>query len=309
MISPIIPIWLLLIILIPITVYVALKVRGIKLVIRLLMIVLVFLINIRIMLPNGYTTQDATNLDVIFVVDNTISMQATDGRNRDKRLDNVKEDIQYIVDNLPNANYSLISFFYEAEIKVPLTHDSNTLMVSVRNLKEPTLFYARGSNVTMFKKALEQELKSSSKREGRERVVFIMSDGENNNEERNEDLSSLVKYIDNGAVLGYGTLSGGTMEVKYTYYYTEPETVMDGGKAAVSKLDESNLKSIANDMKLDYIYMDDTKNIDKKLDKIDDFELTSEINKNNNYADIYYYFSFVLCILFIVDLIIDKRSL
>ena len=154
MISPIIPIWLILLILIPTTVYVALKVRGIKLVIRIIMIVLVFLINIRIQFPNGYTTQDASNLDVIFVVDNTISMQATDGRNKDKRIDNVKEDIEYIIDKLPAANYSLISFFYEAEIKVPLTYDGNTLMVSVRNLKEPTLFYARGSNVTMFKNPL-----------------------------------------------------------------------------------------------------------------------------------------------------------
>ena len=181
MISPIIPIWLLLIILIPTTVYVILKVRGIKLVIRLLMIVLVFFINIRIKLPNGYTTQDASNLDVIFVVDNTISMQANDGREKDTRLDNVKEDIQYIVDKLPDANYSLISFFYESEIKVPLTYDSNTLMVSVRNLKEPTLFYARGSNVTMFKNTLEQELKSSSKREGREREKIGMIESKKRN--------------------------------------------------------------------------------------------------------------------------------
>ena len=182
-------------------------------------------------------------------------------------------------------------------------------MVSVRNLKEPTLFYARGSNVTMFKKTLEQELKSSTKREGRERVVFIMSDGENNNNERTEDLTSLSKYIDNGAVLGYGTTSGGTMKVKYVNYDVTYETVTDMGSPAVSRLDESNLRKIASDMNIDYIYMDDTSNIDNKLDKIDDIELTSEVNKNSNYADIYYYFAFVLSVLFIVEAFIDKRSL
>ena len=229
-------------------------------------------------------------------------------KNKDRRIDDVKKDIEYIVDNLPTANYSLITFFYEAEIKVPLTYDKNSFMVSVRNLKEPTMFYARGSNITMFKNPLEQVLKSSAKRDARERVVFIMSDGENNSEDKNYDLSGLSKYIDNGAVLGYGTTRGATMKVQ-NYYYDEYEIVMDGGREAISKLDENNLKQIASDLGLDYIYMDSIDNIDKKLDRIDNYELTSEINQNSNYSDIYYYFAFVLSLLFVVDLLIDKRSL
>ena len=308
MISPIIPIWLIIIILVSLIVYVAIKVRGIKLVIRILMIVLVFLICIRIQIPNGYSTQESSNIDLIFVVDNTISMQAVDGRNNDKRIDNVKKDIEYIVDTLPVANYSLITFFYDAEIKIPLTYDKNSFMVSVRNLKEPTMFYARGSNITMFKDPLEQVLKSSAKRDARERVVFIMSDGENNNDEKKYDLSNLSKYIDNGAVLGYGTTKGATMEVQ-SYYYGSYETVLDGYKEAISKLDENNLKEIARDLGIDYIYMDSTAKIDSKLDKINNYELSSEINKNSNYSDIYYYFAFVLSLLFVVELVIDKRSL
>jgi Ca-activated chloride channel family protein len=308
MISPIIPIWLLIIILVPLTIYVAIKVRGIKLIIRILMIILVFLICIRIQIPNGFSTQESSNLDLIFVVDNTISMQAVDGRSKGRRIDDVKKDIEYIVDKLPVANYSLITFFYDAEIKIPLTYDKNSFMVSVRNLKEPTMFYARGSNITMFKNPLEQVLKSSAKRDARERVVFIMSDGENNNEDKNYDLSDLSKYIDNGAVLGYGTTKGATMKVQ-NYYYDTYETVMDGNKEAISKLDEDNLKEIAKDLGIDYIYMNDISKIDNKLDKIDNYELSSEINKNSNYNDIYYYFAFVLSLLFVIELVIDKRSL
>lgn len=308
MISPIIPLWLLIIILVPLTVYVCIKLRGIKLVIRLSMIILMFLICIRIQIPNGYSTMESSNLDLIFVVDNTISMQAVDGRNKDRRIDNVKKDIEYIVDNLPLANYSLITFFYEGEIKIPLTYDKNSFMVAVRNLKEPSMFYARGSNITMFKNPLEQVLKSSTKRDARERVVFIMSDGENNNEDKNYDLSDLSKYIDNGAVLGYGTTKGAPMEVQ-DYYYGNYNTVMDGNKVAISKLDENNLKEIATDLGIDYIYMNDISKIDDKLDKIDNYELSSEINKNSNYSDIYYYFAFILSLLFVVELYIDKRSL
>ena len=97
-------------------------------------------------------------------------------------------------------------------------------------------------------------------------------------------------------------------EYYYIYYYDEEnyEKV-----TAISKIDEKNLKQIASDLKVDYIQMSKTSNIDYKLSnikqQISDSQTTEE--KISSYQDIYYFFGIPLVILFIVDFILKKRRM
>ena len=97
-------------------------------------------------------------------------------------------------------------------------------------------------------------------------------------------------------------------EYYYIYYYDE-NTYQK--VTAISKLDEKNLKQIASDLKIDYIQMSKTSNIDYKLNSIKQQSYDSQTDKEkiSSYKDIYYYFAIPLVILFIVDFVLKKRRM
>ena len=53
------------------------------------------------------------------------------------------------------------------------------------------------------------------------RILFFISDGEITSEEKLSSFSSIKKYVDDGAVLGYGTSSGGKMKITDSLTKTE----------------------------------------------------------------------------------------
>lgn len=78
---------------------------------------------------------------------------------------------------------------------------------------------------------------------------------------------------------------------------------------AISKIDEKNLKQIADDIGIDYIHMDRQSNIDKKLEDLKSDKFISSDEKTNSYVDIYYIFVIPLLLLFIFEFINYKRKL
>ncbi len=96
-------------------------------------------------------------------------------------------------------------------------------------------------------------------------------------------------------------------EYYYKYYYDDAYS----RKTAISKIDEENLKKIASDLKIDYIQMSKTSNINYKLSDIKKIVSNSQSNeeKVNSYSDIYYYFAVPLVILIILDFILKMRRM
>ena len=96
-------------------------------------------------------------------------------------------------------------------------------------------------------------------------------------------------------------------EFYYVYYYDQNYNKV----TAISKIDENNLKQMAADLKIDYIPMSKTSNVDYKLTDIKQEIANSQTteDKINSYQDIYYYFAIPLIILFIVDFILKKTRL
>lgn len=145
-------------------------------------------------------------------------------------------------------------------------------------------------------------------------VVFFISDGEITNGEELKSFSILQEYITDGAVLGYGTSTGGHMKVK-PYPGSDKEEYLVAKnyptkEIALSKIDEKNLEKIATDLNIDYIHMENQSNIDKKIKEIKKY-LASETNSGTKegYVDIYYLFVIPLLVLLIYDYIYYKRRL
>ncbi len=94
--------------------------------------------------------------------------------------------------------------------------------------------------------------------------------------------------------MGYGTKEGGNMYVK-SYYDDRKELLEDTSdypyKPAVSKIDEDNLKKIADDLGVDYINMNDGSALDKVVEKSRGTAESTDKGKTIGYVDIYYLFA------------------
>ncbi len=342
--NPIIPVWLMTIIcivLIFIIVYNKLLINILKkqenkktqrekqlliryivdLCIKISIIVLLFIINLRIMIPNGEVSVLNPNMNIIFVIDKTVSMRALDYDGSNERIKGVIDDCCYIVNELPNCKYSIITFGDTAQRIVPFTNDTNIVESELKAITVEDGSTAKGTSLNIVKKILEETLKREKEKVDNDSkyLVFFISDGEITIEgEEIDSFSSMKKYIDDGAVMGYGTEEGGKMvwslyennpssDLYYKYYYDEDYN----RQIAISKIDENNLKKLSTDLGIDYVHMEKTSNINKKLEKIKNQLSASQSveEKISSYQDIYYYFAIPLVILMIVDFIIQKRRL
>lgn len=310
---PIIPIWIMIIICLLVLVF-SFR-RLFPFILRIIMVILLFLANLRIMLPNGKAKSIAGNLDIVFAIDTTVSMNAEDYNGNNTRLSAVKEHCDYIIKELGGSRYSIISFDSISRINVPFTYDINIVNETIKSLKPPTNRYASGSGINMPIEDILLQLKNNvsdkKKEDKRVKILFFMSDGEDNTNTKIEDYKKLANYIVSGAVIGYGTPKGGYMKNPDSYmqkaeYVIDPRT----NDKAVSKIGESSLKNIASYLNLDYINMKDFKDIKNKVSEIKNkvvFEFDEKEAKY--YEETYYYFIIGFMVIFAIDFINFKRSL
>ena len=267
-------------------------------------ILLVFLVNLRIMDKRYNATIEMKNLDVLFVVDTTISMWAEDYNGKNPRMDGVMKDAEYIIDELQGSNFGLIRFDNRGQILAPFTQDSNTVKDAFSTIKMPDRYYAKGSSLNNSYDEFKSLLDSSNKKAGRMTVVFFISDGETTDGSTLKSFKELEPLIDAGAVLGYGTTEGGKMKDTYGGYIYDQST----GKDALSILDEDSLKNLAQDMDIDYIHMKSTANVNYLVDSIKSgSSLTIEKADSVSYEDTYYIYAAILLAALILEVILFIR--
>ena len=343
-INPIIPIWLMIIICIMLVIIIynkqkkenkvkkssnnltqnnskKIKKYNINMIIDFIIISILFIINLRIMIPNSETNVINSDLNIMFVIDKSVSMRALDYDGSKERFEGVINDCCYIVDELSGCKFSIITFGDRAERLIPFTTDSDMVQSELKAIKLENDFYAGGTSINLVNEELEKTLKKENERhnENSKFVLFFITDGEITKEgERLESFSNIKQYVINGAVLGYGTTTGGKMvysvyeddadsKYHYLYYYDENYNMV----TAISKIDEKNLKQIATDIGIDYIQMSKTDNINYKINDIKKQmnETLSNEDKVTSYKDIYYLFAIPLGILLMIKFIVIKRKI
>ena len=309
-INPIIPIWVM-VLLIPIFI-VCLSHDKKKRIRQIVIIALVFLINIRIMIRTEEAEVITNDLDVLFVVDTTISMIAEDYNGDSTRLSGVKEDMKYIIEELEGAKFSIVTFDNSSKVVLPYTRDKDILYEAIDIIKVSEYLFARGTTLNASFDGLEQQLEASAEKEDRARIVFFISDGEitsSTDQKIDTNLFSLLEsYISEGAVLGYGTNEGGYMYVK-TGDYGSYKYLDYQGKKAVSIIDEENLELVASNLGIDYINMSKQSNLESKLADIKD-GITYDFDTVDKtaYSDTYYIFVVPLLGLLIYEFINFRRG-
>lgn len=220
---------------------------------RLGMIVVVFVMLLRPGIPGGTSQTLATDTDVVIVVDTTASIVAEDWAGDRPRIDGVRTDVQAIVDEYPGARFALISFDAAAQLRLPLTTDATALMSSLDVMRPEVTDQSRGSSIGIANRMLADTLSAAAKASPeRSRMVFYLGDGEQTASSEPESFASSAKYVDGGAVLGYGTTEGGPMR-KTTGQGTEGGDYIEyQGQPALSVIDEDNLRKVSEQLGVEY---------------------------------------------------------
>lgn len=310
-INPIIPIWVMAIICVA---FLILKRKGkVSYIRQILIVLLLFVINLRITVVSNDVPAVTQKVDVLFVVDNTISMFAEDYNGDGRRMDAVKADCEYITEQLPGASYSVVTFGDTVQRAIPYTVDSDVVVETIGMLHGQTKYHAQGTSLNDAMGAMEEMLNDNRKNY---KIIFFISDGEVVSSEALKHYKGLDAYVNGGAVLGYGTDKGGPMktieytdeEPQYLYYYDDNYNE----QLAISKIDEQNLKSIASDFGVDYVHMTNKNEIDNTLknlqEKIKSLPATEDTESKEGNTDIYYLFVIPLVLLLIVDFIDLRRK-
>ena len=286
---------------------------------RIIMVLMLFIISQRPMFQNGAALTYNLDIDVLFVIDNTMSMNAVDVNN-DTRLNAVIKDCKHIINEMAGSNFAIITYNNYSQVRVPFTTDAEISINVIDNLKIVDPSYATGSTISLPYDDMKMLLSSSKSKDKHHRVVFFIGDGELTNKEKlSLDLDKyrdIRELVDDGAILGYGTEEGGkilvTEGVSLAGMIDSNNYLLDRSKTpnepAISKLDENNLKDLAKTLDIDYIHMKETSDINKKISKIKDNAIMIERGNSTANQDIYYYFSGILTICLLYELYCHRRN-
>lgn len=275
-------------------------------------------------LPGASSPAGMINLDVVFAVDTTTSMGATDYQSKkQERLEGAKNDIKGISEAMAGARFSIYTFDRETVRVLPMTTDLSALSAAVDGIARENTNYSRGSSIDVAISTLEQQFKDNKKRNNnRPQILFYLGDGEQTAEKKPASFAPLKKYVSGGAVLGYGTAKGGEMIRFYGFGNLTDDpctpkvtssncyiTNFDTGEKGISKIDEKSLGTIASAMGLQYQNRNDGGSFEGLVDTSGAQRVADGTRETTSYSSLYYFLAFPLVILVAWELLYIKSRI
>jgi len=196
----------------------------------------------------GYAEVEKTGLDIYVLVDTSKSMLVTDVQ--PDRLTVAKRIVDNLLDNLEGDRIGFIPFASDAYIQMPLTDDYQLARMFLEVMDTDMI----GGGGTNLAAALELANGSFTRTSSADRVIIVLSDGEEHDEASQKALQSIMNAAGNDTntvrayTIGIGTEKGGLVPV----YGSDGNTVVDymkdeSGNPVTSRLSADTLRRLAKD--------------------------------------------------------------
>ncbi|NCB40638.1 MAG: VWA domain-containing protein [Erysipelotrichia bacterium] len=213
------------------------------------------LIGLGIMRPQGGLYEEAVigeGLDLVVALDISKSMNANDIEGN-SRLEVAKAILNKMVNGLRNDRVGLVVFAGETMVQSPLSYDKNTFLTFLERVN-PTLLAKQGTNLAG---AMQTALDRFDMTASQSKVILLISDGEDSDKER---LETAIKEAARKKIpvftVGIGSEKGGYIPEGQTWFgdivYKRYK-----GQPVITKLDEKNLREIAEQTQADYFRASD----------------------------------------------------
>ncbi len=291
--------------------------------IKISVIILVCIAALRpiIHLEGADVSKETSDIAVYLVIDNTGSMASKDVYNK-ARIEVAKKDAQIIVNAFPNAKYAIFAQDVVTYQMQPLSSDVDATLAAIKYMGTKTTKLSDGTDLNLLINTASNGIDSYLKdHQNQKAVVFILSDGEIAME--NPKASKLddgnFKNVAGGMVIGYGTQGGGKVPKIIsnndgaTLYYRQDKNdpyVTVGNTPVISRIDEGNLRNIANKYNFTYGKSNDivktTNELKKKIEETSSFEVYYDPNA---IFETYWIFMIFATVLLLVELYRDLNKL
>ena len=242
-------------------------------------------------------------VDVVFALDVSKSMLAEDIA--PNRLEKSKQLVTQIINNLAGDRIGIIGYAGSAFPQVPITTDFSSAKLFLNGM-DTNMVSSQG---TAIKEAI-QLAQTYNDEEQTNRVLFIISDGE----DHEGDIAQMVNEATSIGIriftIGVGTIEGGPIPIKRNgilQYYKRDEN----NEQVVTRLEEITLKEIAEEANGEYIDGSNTKDVIEQVSTIlngmDKKEF--EAKQFTDFKDQFQWFLGGALFLLILDLLLfDKKT-
>ena len=181
-------------------------------------------------------------IDVVVALDASKSMRARDVL--PSRLERAKLELSTLLDELKGDRVAIVAFAGDAFVQCPLTSDYAAAKLFLRAI-DPDQMQEGGTNIGAAL-ATAQKVLEGADRGAKDRVVVLLSDGEDLSGEVGEASEALKAAGIKVFTVGIGSATGEPIPVldkqgDRTGYLKDPTT----GQTVLSRLDEAGLESIA----------------------------------------------------------------
>ncbi|KFI56484.1 von Willebrand factor, type A [Bifidobacterium callitrichos DSM 23973] len=220
------------------------------------------------------TTSRAVNAtDVVVAVDVTGSMAVSDAKyGSDEtitRLDAARRAVDDLTNLYADASFAAMRFGASGTLDVPLTPDAPAIRNWAATLAPEATSVSSGSSLDAPLDSLVSTLKQMRDLHPDDAIVlYVITDGEQTSARTRRTFSTLRSYLTDAFTVGVGSTEGGRIPKiddgvsaqtsngqNAQEWVTDPDT----GQPGISRMDEGNLKDIADEMGGSYLPVSATK--------------------------------------------------
>lgn len=178
--------------------------------------------------------EHSRGVEMMLVVDVSNSMMAEDFE--PNRLERTKYAIGKLFERLQQERVGLVVFAGEPKVQLPITSDYRMAQAFAKRIS-PSLVGEQG---TAIGRALEQAMLSFSSQSEQSRVIVLVTDGENHEDDAVEAARKAAEQGIRIYTIGIGTPEGAPIQIDGDFIKDE------NGEMVVSKLNEAMLEQIAS---------------------------------------------------------------
>lgn len=243
--------------------------------------------------------EKAKGVEMMLAVDVSNSMLAEDFE--PNRLERTKYAINKLFEGLQQERVGMVIFAGEPKVQLPITSDYRMAQAFTKRIS-PNLIAEQGTDIG---KALELAMLSFSSQSEQSRVIVLITDGENHD----QDITPIIERAKQEKIriycIGIGTPEGAPIEIGGEFIKDE------NGEMVVSKLGEQMLQEIASETEGAYVRATKQtiglEEIVSSINKMEKSELTTV--RYEEYNEQYQYLIAVALLLLLLDsLILTRRN-
>ncbi|WP_299674976.1 VWA domain-containing protein [uncultured Dokdonia sp.] len=200
-------------------------------------------------------------VDVVFAIDVSKSMLAEDIA--PNRMEKSKQLVTQIINNLGSDRIGIIAYAGSAYPQLPITTDYSSAKLFLSQMNTNML----SSQGTAISEAIELAKTYYNDEEQTNRVLFIVSDGEDHVGES----SNIAEQANQEGIriftIGVGETTGGPIPLKRNGIVQSYKKDQNG-ETVITKLDEQTLQDIASEANGEYIFGKNTADVTDKVKEI-----------------------------------------